>query len=71
MKNESYSTAIWARCKGQGARTSAEEKVLRAETGLRSYSRDITKRQLCRSDVHFFKSNLRAAASSLRLTAST
>ena len=65
--NENYSNAILARCKGQGA----EENVLRVETGLRSHSRNITKRQLCRSDIHFFTSNLRAAASSLRLTAST
>jgi hypothetical protein len=64
--NESYSNAIVVRCKGQGA-----ENVLRIEIGLGSYSRNIAKRQLCRPDIHFFKSNLRAAASSLRLTAST
>jgi hypothetical protein len=65
--NESYSNAISARCKGQGA----EENVGRVKTGLRSYSRNITTRPLCRADIYFFKSNLRAAASSLRLTAST
>ena len=65
--NESYSNAISARCKGQGA----EENVWSVKTGLRSYSRTITKRPLRRSDIHFFKSNWRAAASSLRLTAST
>jgi hypothetical protein len=65
--NESYSNAISARCKGQGA----EEKVWSVKTGLRSYSRNITKRPLCRSDIHFFNSNLRVAANSLRLTAST
>jgi hypothetical protein len=65
--NESYSNAIVARCKGEGA----DENVLRVKIGLRSYSRNIAKRQLCRPDIHFFNSNLRAAASSLRLTAST
>jgi hypothetical protein len=67
--NETYSNAIVARCKGRGA----DEHVWSVETVLRRYSRNITNRPLCRPDIHFhfFKSNLRAAASSLRLAAST